>query len=138
MADDHVQPNPDPLRPEEVQPQRRPRRPRYDDEDYLDVDVRRRERSPDAVEGLIPYRNPKALIGYYVGVFSLIPCAGLVLGPLALIFGLLGLSYRRAQPTAGGTAHAIVAIVLGAVTTLGNWGFAILGPLALYLEKRGP
>jgi hypothetical protein len=48
------------------------------------VDVRK----PDNfVPTLIPYRNPKGLISYYCGVFALIPCLGLLLGPVARVLG---------------------------------------------------
>jgi len=102
----------------------RPRRRYRDDDD--DYDVRRRD-DGDATGGLIPYKNPMALIGYYLGVFSLIPCAGLLLGPAALILGILGLRYKSRHPTAGGTAHAIVAIVLGALVLLAHAAFFAIG-----------
>ncbi len=38
----------------------------------------------DATGGLIPYKNPPALIGYYFGIFSLIPGLGLVLGAIGV------------------------------------------------------
>lgn len=88
---------------------------------------RRRRRPPDAVETLIPYRNGRALAAYYCGVFAIIPCVGLILGPIALIFGILGLRFAKANPRAGGTGHAIAGIVLGSLTTLGNWGVVLLG-----------
>src|SRR5262245_25106840 len=37
------------------------------------------------VSGIIPYKNPPALIGYYLGVFSLIPCVGFLLGIAAIV-----------------------------------------------------
>jgi hypothetical protein len=86
----------------------------------------RTDPTEEAVSTIIPYKNARALIAYYLGVFSLIPCAGLVLGPAAFILGILGLRYVRAHPTAKGTGHAIAGIVLGALTTLGNWGGAII------------
>lgn len=86
-------------------------------------------RQPDGgLSTLIPYNNPKALIAYYCGVFALIPCVGLVLGPIALTLGILGLQYVKAHPTAKGTGHAIAGIVLGAITTLGN-GVVLIGAL---------
>jgi hypothetical protein len=69
---------------------------------------------------LIPYKNGYALAGYYCSVFSLIPGVGMLLGPAALILGFLALGYVRKHPTAKGTAHAIVALVLGGLTTLGH------------------
>jgi hypothetical protein len=115
MADDEIQDEPRPQRP------RPPRRPRDDDYDDVDVRVRR----PDAVETLIPYRNPTALIAYYAGVFSFIPCFGLAAGPAALVLGIIGIRYRKRNPTAGGLGHAIAGIVMGSLTSLANWGVVL-------------
>lgn len=82
----------------------------------------RRDPAADAVSTIIPYKNGRALIAYYLGVFSLIPCLGLLLGPAALVLGILGMRYVKAHPTAKGTGHAIAGIILGGLTTLGNWG----------------
>jgi hypothetical protein len=126
MPDDHIQPERerDP-RPDYTDDRPRRRR-RRDDDDDDDIDLSRLRKSGDATGGLIPYRNPLALIGYYVGVFSLIPCAGAILGPTALILGILGLNYRKKNETAGGMAHAIVAIVLGSLVTLGHLGVVLI------------
>ena len=77
----------------------------------------------DGIATLVPYRNMPALIGYYLGVFSLIPCLGLPLGIAAVVCGIFGLKKNQKEPTAKGKAHAWVAIVLGALTTLA-WGGA--------------
>src|ERR1051325_4995978 len=45
----------------------------------------------DPVSKVVPYRNPQALIAYYLAIFSLIPCVGLLLGAVAFVLGLLGL-----------------------------------------------
>jgi hypothetical protein len=83
----------------------------------LPVDVRQ----PDSfVPTLIPYRNPKALISYYCGVFALIPCVGLALGPVALVLGIMGAREAAAKPQAKGMAHAVVGIVLGSLALLAN------------------
>jgi hypothetical protein len=103
----------------------RPRRRRDEDDDYDDDDRprrRRRREQGDATGGLIPYKNSKALAAYYCGVFSLIPCVGAILGPIALVLGILGLNYAKEHPRAKGQAHAIVGIVLGGLTGLGNIG----------------
>jgi hypothetical protein len=104
---------PPPAHPGEAPPRRpRVRQPEPDEDDDID----------DPIATIIPYRNGRALAAYYLGVFALIPCAGLVLGPLALIFGILGLRYVKAHPSAKGTGHAIAGIVLGSLTALFNWG----------------
>jgi hypothetical protein len=75
---------------------------------------------PSGLDKLIPTKNPFALAGYYVGVFSLIPCVGLVLGPLAIIFGILGLRQTKQIKGLPGTGHSITAIVLGSITFIAN------------------
>lgn len=75
---------------------------------------------PSGLEKLIPTKNPFALAGYYVSVFSLIPCAGLVLGPLAIIFGVLGIGQVKRIRGLPGTGHSITAIVLGSITLIAN------------------
>ncbi len=80
-------------------------------------------------EQLIPTKNPWALTAYYVGVFSLIPCLGLVLGPTALIFGVLGLQRVKRIPALVGRGHAIAGIVLGSLAIVAN----IAGILVLFL-----
>jgi hypothetical protein len=100
--------------------------------------VRRRKirRDPDAVETLIPYRNAKALLAYYLGVFGLIPILGLLLGPLALIFGILGLSYSRTYPSARGGGHAITGIVLGSLDIVINVAILVLIVLGILAVPR--
>ncbi len=89
--------------------------------------------SPNALETLVPFRNPKGLLAYYTGVFSLIPVLGLLLGPIAFILGILGVKYANRHPEARGKGHAISGIVMGAITTILNWGlFLFLGGLALF------
>ncbi len=48
----------------------------------------------------MPYRNRYALIGYYLAVFSLIPCVGVVLALALLPLGLMGLSEAKRNPQA--------------------------------------
>jgi DNA-directed RNA polymerase subunit M/transcription elongation factor TFIIS len=114
---------PEPEEEDEERPRRRRRR-REDDED----DDRRRRIADrdDGTGGLIPYKNPRALIAYYCGVFSIIPVLGLILGPIALVLGIMGLRYVKRHPTARGTGHAIVGLICGILATLGNWGFVLL------------
>lgn len=67
----------------------------------------------DGTGGLIPYKNPKALISYYLGIFSLLPVLGFPLGLASIILGVGGLRARRRTPIIKGSAHAIIGIVLG-------------------------
>jgi hypothetical protein len=136
MADDQIQPRPERRRRrdedsedrDDDRPRRRRRRDDDEDEDYP------RTRRNDALETLIPYHNPMGLTAYYVGVFSLIPCAGLLLGPAGIVLGVMGLNYRKKNPTAGGAGHAITGIVLGSITSLLNWGVIVLFVIAMLLK----
>ena len=80
--------------------------------------VRRRHEGDEVVSTIIPYKNPKALAGYYCGIFSLFPILGFILGPTALVLGIMGLRYVKVRPEAHGTAHAIIAIIGGILGTL--------------------
>jgi hypothetical protein len=103
----------------------RARRPvRRDDLD--DLDEVRPAPDNEAIATLIPYRNPLALVGYYLGVFSLIPILGLLLGPAAVVLGILGIRHRAKYPQSHGMGHAITALVLGTLTSLGNWGLVMM------------
>jgi hypothetical protein len=107
----------------------RRRRPEDIDDDDEDDDeeyerrprrrsVRRQDSGDEVVSTIIPYKNPRALAGYYCGIFSLFPILGFILGPAALILGIMGLRYVRENPDAHGTAHAIIAVIGGVLGTL--------------------
>jgi hypothetical protein len=84
-------------------------------------------RGDAGISTLIPYRNKAALVGYYLGFLALLPAAGVVFGPLAVLLGGLGLARARHDPDAKGGVHAIVAIVLGLI------GFFVMAPIGLGL-----
>lgn len=69
--------------------------------------------------GVFPSKNVPALASYYFGLFSIVPYLGLVLAPLAIALGLLGLKRASQRPEIRGKAHAwtgiVAAIVLGTV-----------------------
>jgi len=81
----------------------------------------------DATGGLIPYRNPKALVGYYVGIASLLGVVlwgvGILISVPALVLGILGLRARKRDPRVRGAGHAWTAIIIGAIMTLGHLAF---------------
>jgi hypothetical protein len=99
----------------------RPRkgRRRRDDDDYVDEN---REEG-DATGGVIPYKNPKALLAYYFGIFSFfVPVIG---GIVSVVLGVMGLKYAKAHPKARGQAHAVVGIGCGMATAL-FWGAVLV------------
>ena len=93
---------------------------------------------------MIPTKNPAALIGYYLGIVSLIPILGFVLGLPAIICGVIGAIKASSDKQAGGMGHAITAIVLGVVGPLLWVGLHVVkvlvslvaGPLADRLGRR--
>ena len=72
----------------------------------------------DATGGIIPYKNPKALIAYYLGILSGLPLIGLPLGIAAFILGFLGLRDRRRNPVIKGSIHAGIGIGCGCLFSL--------------------
>jgi len=122
------------------QPDERPvSRPRARRDDFDDNDDRPRRRRPrdddhfdDGTGGLIPYKNPKALIGYYLSIFGFfLPLIGSI---VAVVLGFQGMSFAKKNPRAKGTAHAVVAIVLGILGSL-FWGFILIVVVAAQFIK---
>ncbi len=82
-------------------------------------------KSDDAVSVVIPYKNPKALLAYYLGLGAILPCIGLFAGVPAFILGILGLRDRARNPEIHGSIHAWIGILLGGFFSL-LWLVAIV------------
>jgi hypothetical protein len=93
--------------------QRRDEEEEYEEPEEEEEEERPRKRGGGAVSHVVPYRNPMALAGYYCGFGALLPALGILLGPLAIILGIVGFVKARNNPEAHGTGHAITAIILG-------------------------
>ena len=91
----------------------------------------------DATGGVIPYRNPPALLAYYLGLFSAFPCLGLPLGIAAVVLGIQGLKRRRLHPVVKGTVHAWIGIGCGGLAILVWGGLAIAMIVALLADGGG-
>ncbi|MFN0055958.1 MAG: hypothetical protein ACKV0T_27755 [Planctomycetales bacterium] len=76
-----------------------------------EVDSAASESSDDGTGGLIPYKNMPALMAYYCGVFSVIPC--FPLGIAAFVLGIMGLKKAKAEPRVRGQTHAWIGILVG-------------------------
>jgi hypothetical protein len=88
----------------------------------------------DATGGVIPYKNPQALIAYYLGIVALFPCLGFPFGIASLILGIRGLKAYKLNPRVHGVVHAWIGIVLGALSIF-FYGGGIL--LTLILAATG-
>ena len=76
----------------------------------------------DATGGLIPYKNPKALIAYYLSIGSLLIFP---LGFVSIVLGFMGLADRKRNPVIKGSAHAWIGIVLGGLSILCGIGLLL-------------
>jgi hypothetical protein len=85
----------------------------------------------DALSKIVPYKNTPALIGYYLAVFSLIPCIGLLMAVAAIALGIKGLAVARQTPEAHGKVHAWIAIVLGGLMLVLQGACGVMFVLAL-------
>lgn len=88
----------------------------------------------DSIATIIPYKNPPALIGYYLGLFSCLPVLGLIMGPIAIWLGVKGLRRLKLDPQCKGTAHAWIAIISGIIGTL----IGILFGFVIYYGVTSP
>jgi hypothetical protein len=79
----------------------------------------------DHTGGVIPYKNPKALIAYYLGICSGFPLIGLPIGIAAFILGIKGLQARKANPVIKGSVHAWIGIGCGGLFTI-VWGLVLV------------
>jgi hypothetical protein len=88
---------------------------RYCDE-YLDAELRAVEHAPDAVERmLLPVGRPVlAIAAGYLGLFSLLPCFGLI----AIVVSVLALRTLSKHPELSGRGRAIFGLVMGLITTV--------------------
>lgn len=80
----------------------------------------------DATGGVIPYKNPKALIAYYLGILSGLPVIGIPLGAAAFVLGIMGLRDRARNPVIKGSLHAAVGIGCGGFFFI-LWTFLTIG-----------
>jgi len=89
----------------------------------------------DNTGGIIPYKNPKALLAYYLGIASGLPFIGLPFGIAAFILGIMGLRDRKRNPVIKGSVHAGIGIGCGLIFTL-LWGVAIVGAVVAMLTQQ--
>lgn len=73
----------------------------------------------DATHGIIPYKNPAALIAYYTSIIAMLPLIGFPFGIAAFGLGVKGLLDRKRRPEIKGSVHAWIGIILGG-------GFAVV------------
>lgn len=89
---------------------------------------------PSLAEKMVPASNMDALVGYYLGLFGLVPPFGLIISPLAIMFGRRGLARIAEEPGLPGKTHAKVGVGCGAACLV--WNLLIVGfVLLIYLTS---
>ena len=78
-------------------------------------DVENLVEKPDVMAHIIPARNVPALLSWYAGIFSLIPCLGGPLGLTAVVLGIIGLRLSSKPEIAVGFWHALIGLILGSI-----------------------
>ena len=91
----------------------------------------------DATGGVIPYKNPYALIAYYSGIISLPLCIiPLPLGIVPVVLGIIGLKKRAENPVIKGSVHAWIGIVSGAISALFSILFTVMFVIGMMSSRR--
>ena len=90
------------------------------DLEQIGVDSKLQVRSPEQHLHLIPYKNGPAVMAYYAGVFSLIPCIGFISGIAAIVLGVMGAKNARKHLEVQGSYHAWAGIILGSLVVLAH------------------
>jgi len=73
-----------------------------------------------------PRENSRAWMAYCLGVVSVLPPFGALLGFPAVVLGIAGLRFLRRNPDADGRFHAWMGIILGGLFSLGYLALGIL------------
>lgn len=92
------------------------------------------ESGADGTGGVIPYKNPKALVAYYLGILSGLPLIGLPLGIAAFVLGIQGLKARKENPIIKGSVHAGIGIGCGLIFAL-LWSILIVLGIAIAVQQ---
>ena len=87
----------------------------------------------DATGGVIPYKNPKALIAYYLGIAALL---FFPLGFVSITLGIMGLADRKRNPIIKGSVHAWIGIVLGTLSILCGGAMVTMMIIAIASSSR--
>lgn len=99
-----------------------------------------RRQAANAMDAIIP-TNPLAAISCYAGILSMLLCVlGILLGPIAITLGILGLKKSNVKESEYGkttsTIRAWIGIVTGSIGTL--IGIPALVVFIMMLNDRNP
>lgn len=106
-------------------PARRRTDPQTDYEDPVDRLYRRSFAQPGQPTKPSKAPNPTATVAYYFGLVGLVPCLGALLGPIAILLGILGLVQTR-DPEVGGKGRAKAGVWFGVLAVVINYGVPLI------------
>lgn len=89
------------------------------------------------MDHVIPMRNQPALLGYYYAIFGLLPIVGLLLAPVAICYGLIGLDRGNRLPRNIGYGHALFAVVAGIIGTVISYSCVVALGVMLAMNYMG-
>lgn len=90
-----------------------------------------------SMDHVIPTKNQPALLGYYYSIFGLLPVIGLVLAPVAICYGLIGLERGNRLPRNIGYGHALFATVAGIVGAIISYSLVLALGIVLIMNYMG-
>lgn len=102
----------------------------------LDPYPRPETSSTSSFDRIVPTKNPSALAAYYLGLFSVLPLLGILLGAAGVWLGIVGLGKVRATPGLPGKAHSTVGIGCGLLGLLLN--LATVASVVMAIATRRP
>ncbi len=88
-------------------------RRRGDDQSDYEDPIDRYRPAADRPRKKGPPQNPNANTAYTLGMISLVPCLGGLLGPIAVILAFMGFAHAKANPDAGGKGRARGGLAFG-------------------------
>lgn len=112
MSDEMAPGQPENPAPPPVQPTPPPQQPMMSPQGYY----QQPQPQNDALQTLIPTKNPPALISYYVGVASLICIFAPILSPISIYYGVKAMRLIKEQPGLPGKGHAITGFILSGIS----------------------
>lgn len=101
-------------------------RRRGDDQSDYEDPIDRYRPAADRPRKKGPPQNPNANTAFTLGLISLVPCLGGLLGPIAIILAYIGWRFAQTHPDAGGKGRARGGLWFGLLGCFINYGLPII------------
>lgn len=111
-------------------------RRRGDDQSDYEDPIDRYRPAADRPRKKGPPQNPNANTAYTLGMISLVPCLGGLLGPIAVILAFMGFAHAKAHPDAGGKGRAKGGMMFGLLGCFINYGLPVIFYALVWAFRR--